>query len=164
MGLLNELSCEAGSFSCHCNPHRFLQSEVLRLYFPTLEPLVVWSVLFPSFSSQFTSMQMWDCPPPIPLPWSSSCHLAASPFHTSCPFPPLLPVWMNVSSLTPWYWTSIQFNLLVFLVMFLFLSLLLSFFWLCKKAKCVYLHLHRGWESAYVLLNWCFRILGNLII
>ena len=34
MGLSNELSCEAGSFSCHMNPHRFFQSEVLRLYFP----------------------------------------------------------------------------------------------------------------------------------
>ena len=28
VGLSNELSCEAGSFSHHCNPHRFFQSEV----------------------------------------------------------------------------------------------------------------------------------------
>ena len=34
MGLSNEVSWEAGSFSCCCNPHRFFQSEVLRLYFP----------------------------------------------------------------------------------------------------------------------------------
>ena len=31
MGLFNEPSYEAGSFSHHCNLHRFLQPEVLRL-------------------------------------------------------------------------------------------------------------------------------------
>ena len=39
-GLSNELSCEAGSFSHHLIPHRFFQSEILRLYFPTQEPWV----------------------------------------------------------------------------------------------------------------------------
>ena len=34
MGFSNELSWEAGSFSCHLNPHRCFKSEVLRLYFP----------------------------------------------------------------------------------------------------------------------------------
>ena len=38
VSLSKELSCEAGSFSCPLNPHRFFQSEVLRLYFPTLDP------------------------------------------------------------------------------------------------------------------------------
>ena len=39
---------------------------------------------------------------------STICHLsgsgriAASPFHPGCPSPPLLPVWMNVSFLSPW--------------------------------------------------------------
>ena len=32
----------------------------------------------------------------------ASCHLAASPLRPGCPSLPLLPVWMNVSSLTPW--------------------------------------------------------------
>ena len=36
----NKLYCKGGSFSHHCNPHRFLQPVVLRLYFPTLEPWV----------------------------------------------------------------------------------------------------------------------------
>ena len=40
-GLSNEPSCQARSFSCHCNPHRFFQSEVMRLYFTALEPWVV---------------------------------------------------------------------------------------------------------------------------
>ena len=97
VGLSNELFCEAEHFS-HClNCHRFFHSEVLRLYFPTLEPWVAWSVLLLSCSSWFICIQMWDCPihqPPPLLPWSSSSHLAASP---SCPSLPLLLVWMNVS-------------------------------------------------------------------
>ena len=53
VGLSNELSCEAGSFSCHLNPPRFFQSEVLRLYFPALETWVVCFVSLPSCSSWF---------------------------------------------------------------------------------------------------------------
>ena len=37
----------------------------------------------------------------LPAPVLQPC-LAASALHPSCPSPPLLPVWMNVSSLTPW--------------------------------------------------------------
>ena len=41
------------------------------------------------------------------LPHSTICHLrrclAVSPLRPSCPSPPLLPVWMNVSSLSPWF-------------------------------------------------------------
>ena len=61
VGLSNELSCEARSFSHCCNTHRFFQSEVLRLYFPMLEPWVARSVSLPSCSSQFICTQMWDC-------------------------------------------------------------------------------------------------------
>ena len=38
LGLSIELSYEARSFSCHLNPHRFPELEVLRLYFPALDP------------------------------------------------------------------------------------------------------------------------------
>ena len=63
MGLSNELSCEAGSFTCcHLNPHRFFQSEVLRLYMPALEPWVAQSVSIPSCSSRFIHTRMWDRP------------------------------------------------------------------------------------------------------
>ena len=58
VGLSKELSCEARYLSCHHNPHRFLQSEVLRFYFPALEPWVVWSILLPTCISQFILMQM----------------------------------------------------------------------------------------------------------
>ena len=97
MGLSNDLSCEAGSFSCcRLNPHGFISPS--------------WS---PGLCGLF-------CSPPLPPGLSmrecgaagsaSSCiacpvrstirHLAGS----GCPSPPLLPVWMNVSSLSPWLW------------------------------------------------------------
>ena len=149
MGLSHKLFCEAGSFS-HCrNTHRFFQSEVSRLYFPALEPWVAQSVLLPSCSSQFICTQMWDRPlhePPLHPPQSSSCCLAASPLHPGCPSLPHLPVWMNVSSLTPWLsdfhtvWFSGSSGC------FLFLNLLSSF-WLCEEARCIYLWLHLGQKS-----------------
>ena len=132
MGLSNELYYEARSFSGHLNPHRFFQSEVLRLYFPTLEPWVMWSVSLPSCSSQFIHMQAWDCPLHQPPPqWESSL--------PSCLSPPLLPVWMNVSSLTPSLsgFHSVRFSGSA--GCFLFLHLLLSFFWLCEETHCIYL-------------------------
>ena len=82
------------------NPLRFFQSEVLRLYFSALEPWVVWSVLLPSCSSRFICMQMWDHPVcQLPL-----CHKSSLP---GCQSLPLLLLWMNVSSLASWFWTSI---------------------------------------------------------
>ena len=146
LGLFNKLSCEAGSFShCCLNLHRCFQSEALRLYFPVLEPWVVRSDLLPSCSSQFICMQMWDCPVCKPLPhWVCQllpCHKSSLP---GCPSPPLLLVWMNVSSLIPWL---SDFHTVLFSVSsgcFLFLNLLFSFFWLCEEAQYVYLSLHLG--------------------
>ena len=104
VGPSNELSCEAGSFSCCClNPPTCFHSEALRLYFSGLEPCVVLSVSLPSCSSWFICMRMldhllhqllpgWVCQP---LP----CHESSPP---DCLSPPLLLVWMNVS-LTPWF-------------------------------------------------------------
>ena len=64
-------------------PHRFFQSEGLRLYFPVLEPWIVWSVSLPSCSSQFIPMQIWDCPvlqpPALPQVLSTlAAHLCPS--------------------------------------------------------------------------------------
>ena len=76
MGLPNKLSCEAGSFSCHHNPQKFFQSEVLRLYFPAQEPQVVRSVLLPICSSHFILTQMWGClvhQPPLILQLLPCC-------------------------------------------------------------------------------------------
>ena len=126
VGLFSELSCETGRDFCCCNPHSFLQPEVLRLYFPALELWAVRSVLLPSCSSWFICTQMWYCPvsqPPPCLPWSfiSNC-LAMSPLCPSYPSPPLLPllpVWTNVS-LTPWLLDFHTVDFLAILVIFCF--------------------------------------------
>ena len=86
-------------------------------------------------------------PPATALPTrSSSCHLYAHLLCPSCLSLPHLPVWMNVSSLTPWL---LDFHTVWFSCSsgcFLFVNLLLSFFWLCEEAMCIYLHLHLGWN------------------
>ena len=140
MGPSNGLSCETGSFSHHCNPLRFLQPEVLRLYLPALEPWVAGSVLLPSCFSQFFQKQMWDHPVCQPLP----CRMS---------FPPRLPISSSPTSLDEGFFfnslvgqTSIQFNYLA-VWLFLFLNWLLSFFLLCKEVKHIYLHLQLGQKS-----------------
>ena len=49
--------------------------------------------------------QLQHCPPRSTIRCvseSTSRRLAVSPLHPGCPSPPLLPVWMNISSLSPW--------------------------------------------------------------
>ena len=69
-----------------------------------------------------------------------SCHTSSLPL--SLPF---LPVWMNIS-LTPWL---SDFHAVWFsgrsVFFFFSRNWLLSFFWLCKEAKLLYLCLHLGW-------------------
>ena len=79
--------------------------------------------------------------------WSSSRHFATSPFHLSCLSPSLLLAWVSGSSLTPWLSDIHTILFSGSSGCFLFLNLLLSFFWLCEEAQCVYLHLHLGWRS-----------------
>ena len=54
------------------------------------------------------------------LPGSASCHFAGSPLRPGCPSPPLLPVWMNVSSLSPWLSDFHTVDILSILVVFCF--------------------------------------------
>ena len=93
-----------------------------------------------SCSSQFICTRMWE----HPVFQLRPCHRSSPP---GCPSLPLLPVWMNVSSLTPWLsdFHTVRFS--VSSGCFLFLKLLLSFFWLCEEAQCVHLHLHLGQKS-----------------
>ena len=62
-------------------------------------------------------------------PWTTSCPISLlfcqpPPCHMSClpqlPISTLLPVWMNVSCLTPWLFETIQFDILAVLVVFCF--------------------------------------------
>ena len=137
MVLSIELSCEAGSLSCHHNPHIFLQPEILRLYFFVLEPQVAWSVLLPRCSPWFVCMQMQDGQllPCLPGPLDAT-----------------LPCWLPVFA-PP---TSLD----VFIFYFLGVSppccSILCQFWLCEEAQCDYLRRHLGSPqlcSLVVVLN-----------
>ena len=63
------------------------------------------------------------------------------------------PTNLDVSSLTPWLsnFHTVQFSHTS--GCFLSLYFLLSFFWLCKKAQCVYLHLHLDQKGNKVFFN-----------
>ena len=121
MHLSNELSCEAGSFSlCH-NPHRFLEPEILKLYFPTLEPWVAWSVSLPSFSSWFICTQMCNLQPPPRPPGPPAaallCILSASPTSLNkCFFFNSLVVRLPYSSIFWQVWLFFVFKFVVLLL------------------------------------------------
>ena len=121
-------------------PPRMFSISGLRLHFPELEPWVVQPALLPDCSSQCVHARMWGCrvcqPPPCGvhqlqpgLPCSTIRHLtgfasprlAASPLLPGCSSLPLPPVWMNVSSLSPWLsdfhivWFSVSSGCFLFL-------------------------------------------------
>ena len=98
-GSLQWTLVEARSFSFCVNPHKFF-SEILRLYFSALELWVSRSVLLPSCSSRLSTHNCGTARSTNHRLTPSASHLAVSPFQSSCPSPPLLPVWMNVYSLT----------------------------------------------------------------
>ena len=135
---------ETGSFSCHHNHHTFLQPEVLRPYVALAGNLGCMVCLTPQlFLSVYPHANKR-------LSWSANCcshHLAMCPLCPDCLSWLLLSVWMNVPSLTPWLsdFHTVQFS--GSSGCFLFQNLLLSFFWLCKEAQCIYLCLHLGWPN-----------------
>ena len=127
MGLSNNLSCEAGSFShCHLNP-----TDVFSQRF--------WGFISPHFNPGLHALSHSPVVPPSLS--ERECGTAQS---TSCPSPSRLPVWMNVSSLSP---LLSDFHIVRFSGSsgcVLLLNLLLSFFWLCEETQCVYQCLHLG--------------------
>ena len=111
-----------------------------------------WGFIFPQWNTgrhglscspivppRFIRMQVWDQPLYQPL----TCCESTLP---NCPSPPLLQVWLNVSSLTPWFpdFHTVQFSLSSggFFVCFL-----LSILWMCEEAQCIYLGPHLGRKS-----------------
>ena len=88
--------------------------------------------------------------------WSASHCLALHPLHPRYLSPSLLPVWMNVSYLTPWLsdFHAVLFSGSSAYIYFLFLNLLLSFLWLCDEVKHIYLHLHFSWKSLESVFTW----------
>ena len=139
VGLCYELSCEAGSFSCFHNPHRFLQPEVLRLFPPRLEPWVVRSICLPSFSSRVICTLMWDCllhqPPP--------CHESSLP---------LLPVSILLTSLRGFFFNSLVVRLpysSIFWQFWLFFVLKFVVLLLVMRGSKVYLPMPPSWPEGW---------------
>ena len=84
-------------------PPRVFSIRGLRLYLPSMGPWDARSVSLPSCSSLFICTQTWDCPVCNLLPrWVRQLPPSPEFSPTGCPSPRPLPVWMNVSSLTPW--------------------------------------------------------------
>ena len=86
-------------------------------------------------------------PPTAALPTVVLQQLVVSLLHPSCLSPLLRPVLMNVSSLTPWLSDFHTIQLSGSSHYFLFLNLLLSYLWLCREAKSIYLRLQLGRKS-----------------
>ena len=93
---------------------------------------------------------------------SESGCVNVSPVCPGCPSPPLLPVWMNVSSLSPWLsdFRTVRFSVSSGFFFFYF-KLLLSFFLLCEEVQCVCLPTPPSWlelPSIKIFLKFLFYI------
>ena len=132
MHLSNEFSCEAGNFPTSATLLVFSVrgSEAL---FPCTGTLGCTVCVTPQLFHP-VDLQASVGMPGLPVAALSALALQLLPCHESsppsCPSLPLLLVWMNVSSLTPWL---LEFHTVLFSGTsgcFLFLDLLLSLFWL----------------------------------
>ena len=117
MGLSNDLSCEAGSFSCcHPNPHGCFHSERCLSCTVCFTPCRLSGLSVRECGAAGSASGQTACPVSPTLRQSRSCHGNASPLCPGCPSPPLLLVWMNVYFLFPWCRTSLPFDFLSVLV------------------------------------------------
>ena len=136
VSLFNELSCEAGSFSRCCNPHRYLQSEVWGFISLPWNPGLRWSVLLPSCSSWFICMQCWIA------------HSAAAALPGVLPAPDFVSV-PPASQNECFFFNSLVVGLPYSLI-FCSSGYICCLIWLCEEGKCICLHLHLGWKSIFI--------------
>ena len=115
-------------------PHVFIPIGFEAL-FPQTRTMGYWICLTPQLFLLAYLQQMWDF---------LVCQL---PHHLCGPLPFPLPIWMNVSSFTPSLSDFYTVRCPGSSGCFLFLNLLLSFFWLCREGKCIYLCLHLGQKT-----------------
>ena len=151
MGPSNKLSCEAGSFSCHLNPHRFfylvrgvealfsctgtlgcMVCLALQLFLPVYLQANVGLTAAPAATSL--------CPPAITLPTLVlqllPCHKSSPPY---CPSLDECLFFKKEDFHTVQFYGSSGY--------FFFLNLLSSLFLFCEGAKCIHPCLHLGWKS-----------------
>ena len=171
-GLSNELSCEAGSFFGCCNSHKFLQPEVLRLYFSGLHGLYYSPVV----NLGLSALKCGTAPVCQLLP----CQPQSSMYHLACPVlqlllccassPPWLPISAPATSLNECFflhslvirlpYSSVFWQFWLFFVF----KFVLSFFWLYEVAKCIYLCCHLGRKSKILLFNMTYLSIMTYMI
>ena len=129
----NGLYCETGSVSRCRYHHRFLQPEVLKLSFPVLEPWVAVCLTLQLF------FLVYPCANGGP-PSLSAAILPCIPSTLAACLPPTsLGECFFLNSLV----VGLPYRL-IFWKFGLILNWWLSFIWLCKEAKHIYLHVHLG--------------------
>ena len=143
-------------------PPQVFSVSGLRLYFPMLEPWVPWSVTWSTSCCLASQLQLCQpCSTMRHLAGSASCHLAESRL---CPAALLRPScrsgWMFLLKLLGCR-TSYNLIFCQFWLFFVF-KLLLSFFWLCEEAQCVYLRLHLGQKSNILISMMVNKTFENL--
>ena len=137
-----------GVSCCHLNPHGCFQSEVLGLISPSWSPglhsLFRSPAVPPGLSARMWGLGVWYY---LQLPHCLSCSAIRGLAGSARPQLPIsapptgldeyvffisLVVGLPYSSIFCQFW------------LFFVFKLLLSFFWLCEEAQCVYLRLHLG--------------------
>ena len=182
MSLSNEFCCGAGSFSCcHLNPHWCFQSEVEAL-FPCAGVLCC-AVCFspPPFLPVYRCANVGPQDLPATTLWGLLAAAWPAPFHNPPPCwvfqlppclkssPPRLPVsapptgldecFFFISMVVGLPYSSIFWQFWLFFVF----KLLLSFFWLCEEAQCVYLCLYLGRKPLFIL-SFMSLVLGDILV
>ena len=158
MGLSNELSSEAGSFSTAASTATGVFSQRSEALFPQAGALGC-AVCFapPPFLPVYlcTNVGLWGLlaaawpalfhnPPPCWVRQPPPCHESSQPrLPVSTPPTSLDECFFFISLVVGLPYSSIFCQFWLFFVF----KLLLSFFWLCEEAQCVYLCLHLGWKS-----------------
>ena len=129
MGFSNKLFCDTDIFSHCCNPQRFLQPEVLRLYFPCWTPGLCGLSHSPFVPPGLSTHKCGAAHSPSQhLFWSSSCLSQVLTTLAVCLSLLLIGVWMTISSFKSlvvrlpyssifWqFWLFFAFKLVIFLV------------------------------------------------
>ena len=155
MGLSNKLSVRLGVSPATATPTDFYSQrfwDFISLHWnPGFHSLFCSPVVLPSLSSR-------KCGTAPPTSCCLTC-LALQPLLCWVSSQPCLPVSVPLTRLNECFFNSLiisDFHRVWFSGSsgyFLFLNLLLSFFWLCKVAKCIYLHFHLGQKSCVDYFN-----------
>ena len=139
MGLSSELCCDAGSFSCCCLNPQGVFNKRFEAIFPRS-----WNSALRGLSPGPPAAALPALLHSLPLLWAHQPPPCCESSWPGCLSLPLLLVWMNVSSLSPWLSDFHTARFSVSSGCFLFLTCPFG----CTRSHSVYLRLHLGRKSA----------------